>query len=193
MRAALLLLSALALAGCGESPAGNAAGADAAVENGVVAENAAMPAAETRGWDELFAKPASEALAIFEKLSFQPGAYEIMGESHMSHGAPIALADTATDKANVLTFNASGDAKQLQGVSFDVVIEDAAQAAASRKRAIDSIVNALRAAGLAGEDVVTAALTAQAKPGTGSVAGANYAVTVKDSRTTITFTAKQST
>ncbi|MCP3731212.1 hypothetical protein M9978_12320 [Sphingomonas sp. MG17] len=187
MRFALLLLPALALAGCGGTAPGNAAGA----ENVVAAENVAAPAAETRGWDELFAKPASEAIAIFEKLSLRPGAYEVMGDMHMSHGAPISLADTAAGKKNTLAFTASGDASQLQGVSFDVVIEDQAQAEASRQRALESIGNVLRVAGLDGEAVVKAALTADAKPATGKVAGANYAVLRKDARTTINFT-KQS-
>ncbi len=185
MRFALLLLPAILLAGCGGTAPGNAAGAE-----NVVVENGAV-AAETQGWDELFAKPAGEALAIFEKLSLRPGAYEEMGGMMMSHGAPISLADTAAGKKNVLIFNASGDAKQLSGVSFDVVIEDEAQADASRQRAIESIGNVLRVAGLDGEDVVKAALATDAKPATGSVAGANYAVTAKDTRTTITFT-KQS-
>lgn len=187
MRFAPLLLAGLALAGCSGTATGNAAGADNAA-----VENVAAPATETKGWDELFAKPAAEALAIFEKLSFRPGAYEEMGGMMMSHGAPITLADTAADKKNVLTFNASGDARQLNGVSFDVVIEDTAQGEGSRKRAIDSISNALRVAGLDGEAVVKAALAADAKPTTGTVAGANYAVIRKDARTTINFT-KQST
>jgi hypothetical protein len=184
MRAALLLAPALALAGCGGAATGNTAG-----PQNVVAENVAV-AAETSGWDELFAKPASEALAIFAKLSLRPGDYAVMGDMHMSHGTPIRLADTRPGTNNTLTFNASGDAKQLNGVSFDVLIEDAAQAKASRDRAAESIGNALRIAGLDGADVVKAALTADAKPATGSVAGANYAVIRKDARTTITFTKK---
>lgn len=187
MRFAPLLLVALALAGCSGPATGNAAGAD-----NVVAETAATPTAETKGWADLFARPASEALAIFAKLSLRPGDYAVMGDMHMSHGAPIGLADTTAGKKNTLTFNASGDAKQLKGVSFDVVIEDAAQAETSRQRAVESIGNALRVAGLDGEAVVKAALTANAKPATGEVAGANYAVIRKDARTTITFT-KQST
>ncbi|ODP36666.1 hypothetical protein [Sphingomonas turrisvirgatae] len=183
MRAAPLLLAAIALAGCGGTATGNTAG----VDNAAV-ENATAPAAETKGWAELFAMPANDALAIFEKLSFRPGAYEEMGGMMMSHGAPISLADTATGKKNVLTFNASGDARQLSGVSFDVVIEDEAQGEASRKRAIDSLSTALRVAGLDGEAVVKAALAKDATPTTGKVAGANYAVLRKDARTTINFT-----
>lgn len=186
MRAAPFLLAAFALAGCGGSATGNAAGAE-----NVALENESAPIAETKGWDELFAMPAAQALAIFEKLSFKPGAYEEMGGMKMSHGAPIALADTAAGKKNALTFNASGDAKQLSGVSFDVVIEDEAQGEASRKRAIDSISNALRIAGVEGEAIVKTALATDAKPATGQVTGANYSVVRKDARTTINFT-KQS-
>lgn len=186
MRFAPLLLAAFTLAGCGGTDAGNVAGADNAA-----GENMATPATETQGWNELFAKPASEALAVFEKLSLRPGDYEVMGDAHMSHGAPIRLADTQAGKDNTLTFNASGDAKQLKGVSFDVVIADEARGADSRKRAIESLGNALRIAGVEGEDVVKAALAPGAKPMTGSVAGADYAVIRKDNRTTITFTHKQ--
>jgi len=191
MRSAPLLLAGLALAGCGGTATGNDAGAA-----NVVAENASAPTAqrrtETGGWADLFAMPAPRALALFEKLSFRPGGYAEMGGMMMSHGAPISLADTAAGKTNALTFNASGDATQLNGVSFDVVIEDEAQGAASRERAIGSITTALRIAGLDGAAVVKAALSKDARPATGQVAGANYAVIRKDARTTINFT-KQST
>lgn len=185
MRLALLLTLALALAGCGGTATGDSAGAE-----NVVAENKAEFAAETKGWDELFAKPAAQALAIFAKLSLRPGDYAVMGDAHMSHGTPIRLADTKPGTSNTLTFNASGDAKQLNGVSFDILIEDAAQAQASRTRAAESIGNALRIAGLDGAEVAKAALATDAEPTTGSVAGANYAVIRKGARTTITFTKK---
>lgn len=185
MRAALLLLPAFALASCGGAATGNTAGAtNAAVENASVAT-------ETKGWRDLFDTPPAQVLAMFEKLSFKPGAYEEMGGMMMSHGAPIALADAMGDKRNTLTLNASGDTARLSGVSFDIALPDAATADAARERAATSITTALRIAGLDGEAVVKAALARDAKPMTGKVDGANYAVVRKDDRTTINFT-KQS-
>lgn len=191
MRFAPLLLAGLALAGCGETATGNAAGAANAVVENATAENGAAPVVAAKGWNAVFAMPATEALALFEKIALRPGAYEEMGGMMMSHGDRLALADDTTDKGNWLSFTASGDAKTLTGVAFDVAFEDEAVGDASRKRAIEMIGNALRSAGVEGEAVVQAALTPDAKPTTGSVAGANYAVVRKDARTTITFT-KQS-
>ncbi|MCW4461384.1 hypothetical protein OK349_06665 [Sphingomonas sp. BT-65] len=186
IRTAALLASALALAGCG----GNAPGSDSA------ANNSAAFVPITEGWDAFFTKPPSEALGILDRLSLRPGTYAAQGAAHVSEGTPIRLADTRAGTDNMLTVTARGDAKQLSSITFDVRIEDAAQSALSRTRALESINNVFRFAGLEGTAVAKAALDTPA-PAAGNVAGASYAVTREPAtgeaqRITITFTHKPS-
>lgn len=192
MRAVFLLLPALALAGCG----GNASTNVASAEN-AVAENAASFTPETRGWDDLFERPAAQALDLFARLSLRPGPYAVSGDAYASNGDPIPLTDASTGAANTLTFSARGTAQSLTAASFDIRINDTSQVQPSRDRAMSSIENMFSLAGLDGAAAVKAALY-DPKPATGRVIGADYVVTREPvsgevTRVTVTFTPKSAT
>lgn len=185
IRAGILLLAALAAAGCSTEPAANEQAAAPVANESYVSPNLAGGS-----WSGVFADPKS-ALDKFGSIGLRPGPYEKKGAAWRSDAVPTAMTDPSSPSPVVAYFTASGDQKALKEIAFTLVEPQMSNEQQARDQFDAWMKQALAQLGVSGGDTAVKAIHGE-KPLAGKLKdGADYAVvrttTPKERRLAVTF------
>lgn len=186
--AALLLLPALALAGCHKAPH-----KPTNEEMGVTNATTIVPT----GWASVFGEPKA-AIDAFGRVGLRPGSWQQTGpESYGSTSLPTLMSYTGAEHPNSSLFLLRGDASQVTSVIYRLDLTDPKNEEFAKEQFHQQLHLTLQKVGLPGEDAVSPAIDTE-KPANGTIDGANYSVgtetltgAAKGRRITITFTRPQ--
>jgi hypothetical protein len=183
VRAALLLLPAIALASCNSQPA-----APTPAQNETVADNEAV---DKGGAERLFNAPA-DGIANLNQFGFRLRDYAAAANGYAAKGAPITLSQSDASAPNTATVDVTGSGAQtIDRIVFTLSLTDAANADTAKQRLSEIVTGFLFQYGI--EDAGALANIVAERNAQGQIDGTPFTVAVAQGATGKTYAPRRLT